>query len=278
MMTMALTGKVSPYKIGFGPFPTDVYHAKYPNALHGVSVEEALESVTELFKHAVEARRVAAIIAEPVQGEGGFNQAPPEFMRGLRKICDEHGILLIADEIQTGFARTGKMFAMEHYDIKPDLMTMAKSLAGGIPLSGVVGRAEVMDAAGPGGLGGTYGGNPLGTAAALAVLDVIEDEKLCERAVLVGDKIKARLGELKKDVPQIADIRGPGAMVAVEFMTDGKPDAAFTNKVKARALDMGLILLSCGTHYNVIRFLCPLTIEETVLDEALDILAQAMRG
>ncbi|WP_091191791.1 4-aminobutyrate--2-oxoglutarate transaminase [Formivibrio citricus] len=278
MMTMALTGKVAPYKIGFGPFPGDVFHAQYPNELYGVSVEDALASVKELFKYAIEPKRVAAIIAEPVQGEGGFVQAPAEFMRGLRKICDEHGILLIADEIQTGFARTGKLFAMEHYDIKPDLMTMAKSLAGGFPLSGVVGRAEVMDAANPGGLGGTYAGSPIGIAAALAVLDVIEDEKLCERANVVGDKIKATLLRLQKQVPQIADVRGPGAMVAVELMQDGKPAPEFAAKVKATALEMGLILLTCGTHGNVIRFLCPLTIENAVLDEALGILEIALRS
>lgn len=278
MMTMALTGKVAPYKIGFGPFPGDVFHAQYPNALHGVSVEESLASVRELFKYAVEAKRVAAIIAEPVQGEGGFVQAPAEFMRGLRQVCDEYGILLIADEIQTGFARTGKLFAMQHYDVKPDLMTMAKSLAGGFPLSGVVGRAELMDAAAPGGLGGTYGGNPLATAAGLAVMEVIEEEKLCDRAVIIGDKIKARLLKLQADIPQIAEVRGPGAMVAVEFMQDGKPSAEFATKVKNKALELGLILLTCGPYYNVIRFLCPLTIQDGVLDEALDILETAIRS
>jgi len=278
LMGMALTGKVAPYKIGFGPFPSDVYHAPFPNALHGVSVADSLRAIEHLFKADIEATRVAAIIFEPVQGEGGFNAAPADFVRGLRKICDEHGILLIADEVQTGFARTGKLFAMEHHGVVPDLMTIAKSLAGGMPLSGVVGRAEIMDAAAPGGLGGTYAGNPLAVAAAHAVLDIIDDEKLCERAVVLGDKLKAKLEALKADVPQIADVRGPGAMIAVEFCKPGShdADAAFAKLVQTRALERGLLLLVCGVYSNVVRFLFPLTIQEQVFDEAVGILEEVL--
>ncbi len=278
MMGMALTGKVAPYKIGFGPFPGEIFHAPFPNALHGVSTADSLKAVQQLFKADIDPQRVAAIIFEPVQGEGGFNPAPLEFVRGLRKICNQHGILLIADEIQTGFARTGKLFAMQHYDVVPDLMTVAKSLAGGMPLSGVVGRAEIMDAAQPGGLGGTYAGNPLAVAAAHAVLDVIDEEGLAERAELLGQKLKARVNSLKAIVPQLVDVRGPGSMVAAEFNdpATGEPSPEFTKQVQARALERGLLLLSCGVHGNVIRFLFPLTIPMNVFDEALDILEEAL--
>ena len=278
-MGMALTGKVVPYKTGFGPFPGSVFHVPAPVALRGVTVADSLRAIEQLFKADIDARQVAAIILEPVQGEGGFYQAPLEFMRALRDICDQHGILLIADEVQTGFARTGKLFAMEHYDVAPDLMTVAKSLAGGMPLSGVIGRADVMDAPAPGGLGGTYAGNPLAIAAAHAVLDVIEDEQLCARAERLGLRLKQHLQKLREQVPQIADIRGPGAMVAVEFMqANGQPDSAFAKQVQQRAQAAGLLLLTCGTYGNVIRFLCPLTIEDSVLEEGLAMLAQAMRG
>ena len=214
----------------------------------------------------------------PVQGEGGFYQAPLEFVRGLRTICDQYGILLIADEIQTGFARTGKLFAMEHYGVIPDLMTIAKSLAGGMPLSGVVGRADIMDAAQPGGLGGTYASNPLAVAAAHAVLAVIDEEKLAERADMLGQKLKTRLNGLKAVVPQLAEVRGPGSMIAAEFFdaASGEPSPEFTKQVQARALERGLLLLSCGVHGNVIRFLFPLTIPLPVFDEALDILEEAL--
>lgn len=274
MMGMALTGKVAPYKIGFGPFPGDVFHAPYPNALHGVTSADSIAAVETLFKADIDPKRVAAIIFEPVQGEGGFNPAPAEFVRALRKLCDAHGILLIADEVQTGFARTGKLFAMEHYDVSADLMTIAKSLAGGMPLSGVVGRADVMDAAAPGGLGGTYAGNPLAVAAAHAVLDVIDEEKLAERATVLGDKLKAKLAALRAELPQIVDVRGPGAMVAAEFVDPHTraSDAAFTKRVQTLALERGLLLLICGVDANVIRFLFPLTIEDAVFDEALGIL------
>jgi 4-aminobutyrate aminotransferase len=281
MMGMALTGKVVPYKVGFGPFPADVYHAPYPCALHGVSVEHALQALQNLFKADVDPQRVAAIILEPVQGEGGFYMAPPAFMRSLRALCDQHGMLLIADEVQTGFARTGKMFAMEHYDVLPDLMTMAKSLAGGMPLSAVCGRAEIMDAPLPGGLGGTYGGNPVAIASALAVLDVIEEERLLERAVALGGKLRQRLHAVREaGVAQIAEVRGAGAMVAAEFLRPGTqlPDVDFTKLVQTRALEKGLLLLTCGTYGNAIRFLFPLTIEDALMDEALDILEGALRA
>ncbi|PZX24099.1 4-aminobutyrate aminotransferase, PLP-dependent [Cupriavidus phytorum] len=277
MMGMALTGKVAPYKIGFGPFPGEVYHAPYPCALHGVSTEDSLKALQHLFKADIDPKRVAAIIFEPVQGEGGFNVAPTDFVRALRAVCDEHGILLIADEVQTGFGRTGKLFAMEHYDVAPDLTTMAKSLAGGMPLSAVCGRAEVMDAPAPGGLGGTYAGNPLAVASALAVLDVLESEKLIERGAELGQRLMTRVESLRPRVPQIAEVRGVGAMVAVEFrQADGSPDPDFTRTVQNRALEKGLLLLSCGVYGNVIRFLFPLTIQDAVMNEGLDILAEAL--
>lgn len=278
-LTMALTGKVAPYKLGFGPFPADIYHAPYPNALHGISVKEALAGLSNLFKTDIEATRVAAIILEPIQGEGGFNVTPKEFIVELRKICDEHGILLILDEIQSGFARTGKLFATEHYDVEPDMITMAKSMAGGFPISGVVGKAEIMDSPHPGGLGGTYAGSPLALAAVNAVLDIIEEEKLNERSEQLGDQLKARLEGLRGAIPQIKEVRGLGSMVAVEFMqadTD-EPDADFTKKAQMHALENGLILLTCGTYYNVMRFLFPITIEDTIFAEALDKIEAALR-
>ncbi|SPA02264.1 4-aminobutyrate aminotransferase, PLP-dependent [Cupriavidus taiwanensis] len=277
MMGMALTGKVEPYKVGFGPFPAEVFHVPYPQTLHGISVEDSIGALRQLFKADVDPRRVAAIIFEPVQGEGGFNIAPPAFVRALRAICDEHGIVLIADEVQTGFGRTGKLFAMEHYDVAADLTTMAKSLAGGFPLSAVCGRAELMDAPAPGGLGGTYAGNPPAVAAALAVIEVLESEGLPERGIALGRRLQSRLENLKASVPEIAEVRGLGAMVAVEFRgRDGGPDAEFTRQVQRRALDQGLLLLSCGVHGNVIRFLFPLTIPDAVMDEGLDILSRAL--
>ena len=277
-MGMALTGKVAPYKIGFGPMPGDVFHAPFPVPLHGVTVEQSLATLKKLFAADVDPQRVAAIILEPVQGEGGFYPAPAAFMKALREICDQRGILLIADEVQTGFARTGKMFAMDHHEVAADLVTMAKSLAGGFPLAAVTGRAEVMDAPGPGGLGGTYGGNPIGIAAAHAVLDVIADEGLCDRANQLGSRLKQRLESLRDKVPEIADIRGPGFMNAVEFndVTTKLPSADFANKVRLIALDKGLILLTCGVYGNVIRFLSPITIQDGVFSEALDILEASL--
>ncbi|CCK08886.1 Gamma-aminobutyrate:alpha-ketoglutarate aminotransferase [Cronobacter sakazakii 696] len=277
-MTMALTGKVAPYKIGFGPFPGSVFHAQYPNALHGVSVDDAMASLERIFKADIAPDQVAAIVLEPVQGEGGFNVAPPAFMEALRALCDEHGILLIADEVQSGFARTGKLFAMEHYGVKPDLLTMAKSLAGGMPLSGVVGRAEVMDAPAPGGLGGTYAGNPLAVAAAHAVLDVIEQENLCQRANELGQHLQEVLNQARTYCPAIAEVRGQGSMVAVEFNDPqtGKPSPEFTQEVLTRAREEGLLLLSCGVYGNVIRFLYPLTIPDAQFSKALEILSRAL--
>ncbi|EPX83208.1 4-aminobutyrate aminotransferase apoenzyme [Rubellimicrobium thermophilum DSM 16684] len=277
-MGMALTGKVQPYKAGFGPMMPDVYHVPFPIGLHGTSTADALTGIQKLFKADLDPARVAAIIIEPVQGEGGFYQAPAELMRGLRTLCDEHGIVLIADEVQTGFARTGKLFAMEHYDVVPDLTCMAKGLGGGLPIAAVTGRASIMDAAHPGGLGGTYGGNPLGIAAAHAVLDVIEEEGLCDRANALGSRLRQRLEAMRERVPEIAEVRGPGFMVAVEFNRpgEGAPHPDFANRVKAEAQARGLILLTCGVHGNVIRFLAPITIPDAVFAEALDILEEAM--
>ncbi|TEA78464.1 4-aminobutyrate--2-oxoglutarate transaminase [Allopusillimonas ginsengisoli] len=278
-MGMALTGKVHPYKASFGPMPAEIYHVPFPSALHGVSTQDSLKAINNLFKADIDPQRVAAIIIEPVQGEGGFNVAPPELLQSLRAICDQHGILLIADEVQTGFARTGKMFAIEHAGVVPDLMTLAKSLAGGMPLSAVCGRADIMDAPPPGALGGTYAGNPLALAAAQAVLEIIETEGLAARALQLGNRLRDTLASLKEVTPEIAEIRGLGAMIAVEFQVpeSGEPNPAFARKVQEKALEQGLILLTCGTHANVVRFLFPLTIEEDILTEGLHILSTAIR-
>ncbi|MFT4271615.1 MAG: 4-aminobutyrate--2-oxoglutarate transaminase [Pantoea sp.] len=270
-MTMTLTGKVVPYKTGFGPFACSVFHARYPNALHGHSVAAALESLEAIFKCDISPQQVAAIIFEPIQGEGGFNVAPPEFVSALRKLCDQHGILLIADEIQSGFARTGKLFACEYYDVKPDLITMAKSLAGGMPLSAVAGRAEVMDAPQPGGLGGTYAGSPPAIAAAHAVLDVIDEEQLCQRANQLGAKLTETLQGA--GCRALVDVRGRGSMIAAEFNdAAGKPSADIARSIQQQALAQGLILLTCGVYGNVIRFLYPLTIPDAQFDSALQLL------
>lgn len=277
-MGMALTGKVQPYKAGFGPMMNDVWHLPFPNPLHGVSGDDALAALDRLFKADLEPGRVAAIIVEPVQGEGGFYEVPQGFFAKLRAICDEHGIVLIADEVQTGFARTGKLFAMEHHGVAADITTMAKGLGGGLPISAVTGRAEMMDSPNPGGLGGTYAGNPLGIAAAHAVLDVIEDEGLCDRATRLGQRLKQRLAGMQDRVPEIADIRGPGFMNAVEFNVAGtdKPNPEMTGRIREEALKRGLILLTCGVYGNVIRFLAPITIPDAVFDEALDILEESV--
>ena len=279
-MTMALTGKVMPYKRGFGPFPAEVYHAEFPQPYRGITTEQALADIDRLFHGDVDPKSVAAIIVEPVQGEGGFNVAPPEFLKAVRRLCDEHGIVMIADEVQTGVARTGKFFCVEHSGVVPDLITLAKGLGGGFPLSAVTGRATIMDAAHPGGLGGTYGGNPISIAAAHAVLDVVESEDLCGRATRVGQKMRSRLEALAKEMPLIGEVRGLGAMVAIELVKDAKtkePDADTTASVLAHAEKRGLILLSCGTSANVVRLLAPLTIQDTVLDEGLALLADALR-
>lgn len=276
-LTLGLTGKVAPYKLGFGPMPAEIHHIPFPCALHGVTVQDTLAALNDLFKADVDPARVAAIIVEPVQGEGGFLPGSAELFKALREVCDTHGILLIADEVQTGFARTGEYFATAHFGVVPDLMTFAKSLAGGLPLSGVCGKAEIMDAPAPGGLGGTYAGNPLAVAAAHAVLDVIEEEDLCARAKALGAQLMSRLTQCRVTVPQIAEVRGLGGMVAVEFRdAAGQPDAAYANGVRARALAHGLLLLTCGTYGNVIRFLFPLTIEDAVFSEALDILQASL--
>ncbi|REF69866.1 MULTISPECIES: 4-aminobutyrate--2-oxoglutarate transaminase [Paracoccus] len=280
---MSLTGKVQPYKAGFGPMMNDIWHLPFPNQLHGVTAEDALAALDRLFKADIDPSRVAAIIVEPVQGEGGFYEAPPGFIQRLRQICDQYSILLIADEVQTGFARTGKLFAMEHHGVAADLTCMAKGLGGGLPISAVTGRADVMDSPAPGGLGGTYAGNPLAVAAAHAVLDVIADEGLCDRATRLGQRLKQRLAGIAETVPEIVDIRGPGFMNAVEFNIAGtdRPSPDFANRVREEALARKLILLTCGVHGNVIRFLAPLTIPDAVFDEALDILEasiQAARG
>ena len=276
---ISLTGKVHPYKAGFGPMLPDIYHAPFPMEYHGISVEASLAAIEHLFKHDVDAQRVAALIIEPVQGEGGFYIAPPAFLRELRALCDRHGILLIVDEVQTGFARTGKMFAIEHSGVVPDLMTVAKSLAGGVPLSAVVGRADIMDAPLPGGLGGTYAGSPLGCAAALAVLDVIESEGLCARAERQGAMLRARLEDMRSRWPCIGEVRGLGAMVAMELVRDRRPDspdAEITKALVQSAGRRGLVLLSCGIYGNVIRFLAPLTIPDAQLAEGLAILEAAL--
>ena len=280
-LTMALTGKVSPYKKKFGIAPPGIYHLPFPSESLGVELTHSLQALDHLFRADIDPQDVAAIIIEPVQGEGGFLPASPELLAALRQICDAHGIVLIADEIQTGFARTGKMFGIEHSGIEPDLITVAKSLAGGFPLSGVIGRAELMDAAEPGGLGGTYAGNPVACAAALAVLDVIAEENLLERANAIGARLKAALEDfsIRNDVVRIAAIRGPGAMVAFDVVKRGEgdePDAESTKKVVQAALAEGLILLSCGVHGNTIRLLNPLTISDDLLEEGLELLGKAL--
>ena len=280
MMCMALTGKVVPYKAGFGPFPPEVFHIPFPIEYHGISVEHSLAALDKLFKSDLEPSRVAAMIIEPVQGEGGFYPAPPGFLAAVRKLCDEHGIVMIADEIQTGFGRTGKLFAVEHAGIEPDLMTVAKSLAGGFPLSGVIGRADIMDAAEPGGLGGTYAGSPLGCAAGLAVLEVIEEERLCDKALVIGETIRHWAEALQNDTGCIGHIRISGAMCAIEIVHDNnaeRPNAELTKAIAAEATKRGVILLTCGVRANVIRFLPALTIGEDLLSEALQILDSIIR-
>lgn len=276
LMGLALTGKTVPYKQGFGPFPGEVYHLPFPAARRGITVEHSLGALRQLFQCDIEPARVAAIILEPVQGEGGFHPAPPELTAALRRVCDEHGILLIADEIQTGFGRTGTLFAMEQHPVKPDLITMAKSLAGGMPLSAVCGRAEVMDAPAPGGLGGTYAANPLAVAAAHAVLDVIEEESLCERSRELGGRLVQFLRSRQAGCPSLVEVRGLGSMVAAEFADpqDGRPSAGFAQRVQQAALRRDLLLLTCGQDGNVIRFLYPLTIPEPQFDAALHVLAE----
>jgi len=280
-LTMAMTGKAVPYRTRGTPPAAGVYHVPFPIPHHGVTEEQSLKGLAQVFKVEIEPSNVAAIVIEPVQGEGGFYQTPVAFMQELRAICDQHGICLVADEVQTGFARTGKVFAIEHYGIEPDLIPVAKALGGGFPISGVIGKAEVMDSVEPGGLGGTYGGNPISVAAALAVLDVIEEEKLCARADRLGAIMVERLKGMrqKNSLRPIGDVRGLGAMVAFELVKERGthvPDPDAIKPVVAAALDAGLILLSCGYYANTIRILAPLTIDEGHLEEGLTMLEKAL--
>lgn len=277
MMTLALTGKVAPYSAGMGLMPGGVFRALYPNELHGVSVDDSIASIERVFKNDAEARDIAAIIIEPVQGEGGFYVAPKAFMARLRALCDQHGILLIADEVQTGAGRTGTFFAMEQMGVVPDLTTFAKSIAGGFPLAGVCGKAELMDAIAPGGLGGTYAGSPIACAAALAVMEVFEEEHLLDRSKAVGERLVTGLKAIQAKYPVIGDVRALGAMIAIELFENGdshKPNAAAVAQVVAKARDKGLILLSCGTYGNVLRVLVPLTAADELLDRGLAILEE----
>jgi 4-aminobutyrate aminotransferase len=281
LLTMGLTGKILPYKAKFGPFPAEIYHAPFPIEHHGISEAQSLSALEWLFRSDVEPECVAAMIIEPVQGEGGFYVAPESFLKALREICDRHGIVLICDEVQTGFARTGKLFAIEHYGIEPDIIAMAKSLAGGFPLSAISGKAAIMDAPDPGGLGSTYGGSPLGCAAALAVIDVIEEERLCERSLALGERIKNRIAQwqTRNDTLPIGDIRGLGSMVAFELVTERgthTPDPAATKALVAKAEENGLVLLSCGVFGNAIRILVPLTASDELVEEGLSIIERSM--
>ena len=281
LLTLGMTGKVTPYKKDVGPFPADVFRAPFPSVRDGITVQDALTGLKNLFLTDAQPERVAAIIIEPVLGEGGYTPVPFDMMQELRAICDQHGILLIADEVQAGFGRTGTWFAIEHSGVAPDLITVAKSMAGGYPLAGVIGRADVMDAMAPGGLGGTYGGNPVACAAALAAIEAIEDEGLLARSTAMGETLKARFAEIgARSAPyRFWDIRGLGAMVAVEFVTDfdsAKPDADFTKRVIAHALKRGLLLLSCGMHGNAVRVMVPLTASDAIVEEGLAIFEEAV--
>ncbi len=281
LLTMGLTGKVDPYKRDFGPFPGDLHHVPFPMAAEGITVEDSLAALDWIFKARVEPERVAAILIEPVQGEGGFHVAPTALLQRLRERCDEHGICLIIDEVQSGFARTGRMFAIEHAEVEPDLMTVAKSLAGGFPLAGVIGKAEMMDAPQPGGLGGTYAGNPVACAAALGVLDAIDQEGLVQRSAALGEWIVERLQSIaaRNDVHPIGGIRGLGSMIAFDLVTAAgstRPDPDATQALRARAREHGLIVLACGVHGNTIRILVPLTAPDAIVDEGLNMLEGAL--
>ena len=276
MMAMGLTGKVTPYKNLFGPLPGDIYHVPFPVEYHGITLEQTLSALNTLFQVNIAVSDVAAIIVEPVQGEGGFYPASNEFLQAIRKLCDENGIVLIADEIQSGFARTGKFFCCEYAGVEPDLMTVAKAVAGGFPLAAVVGKAAIMDAPPPGGLGGTFAGSPIGCAAALAVIDVIAEENLVERANQIGTLFAHKLSRLQQQYPDvIGDIRARrGAMIAIELVKNGDPDLPDPDLTKAlvtKAWQNGLILLSCGIRSNVIRFLPALTISDELIDEGMNI-------
>ena len=279
LLSLSLTSKTHPYKAGLGPFAPEVYRVPFPYEYRGISADAALDALEHAFLTVVAPETVAAIVMEPVLGEGGFVPAPRAFVEGVRAICDREGIVFVADEVQTGFGRTGRMFAMEHFGVEPDLLTVAKSIAAGLPLSGVVGRAEIMDAPVAGGVGGTYVGNPVAQAAALAVLDVFEEEQLVERSRRIGETIRGRMLAWQERFPAIGDVRGLGAMLAIELVEDRStkapaPDLATT--ITTEAAQRGLLLLKAGVHGNCIRVLCPLTIEDAVLDEALEVWKEAL--
>jgi 4-aminobutyrate aminotransferase / (S)-3-amino-2-methylpropionate transaminase / 5-aminovalerate transaminase len=279
LLSLTLTSKVHPYKAGLGPFAPEVYRVPYPNEYRGVGAADALAAIERAFATQVARETVAAIVVEPVQGEGGFVVAPPEFIRGVREICDREGIVMVVDEVQTGFGRTGRMFAIEHYGVEPDLITVAKSIAAGLPLSGVLGKAAIMDAPGDSAVGGTYVGNPVALAAALAVLDVFEDEGLVERAQRIGDAVRGRMTEWQERFAQIGDVRGLGAMLAIELVRDRsskEPAPELASRVAEEAARRGLLLLKAGVHSNCIRVLCPLVIADSELDEALDAWDEAL--
>ena len=281
LLALTLTGSVQPYKQDFGPYAAEVYQSPFPYEYRGWNTEAAIADLNNLLESEVGPKRVAAIVIEPELGEGGFVPAPLDFMRKLRELCNEHGILLIADEIQTGFGRTGKFFSVEHSGVQPDLITVAKSLAAGFPLSGVVGKADVMDAPDPGGLGGTYGGNPIACAAGLAVMDIMHEEKLPERAARIGSVVEERMRTWAAENELVGDVRGLGAMMGMELVRDRKtrePADTETAKVVAGARERGLIALRCGVHHNVIRTLMPLTIPDDQLEEGLDILGAALNS
>ena len=278
MLSLSLTSKTRPYKAGLGPFSPEIYRVPFPSDYRGPSAADALAALERALTTQVAPETVAAIVIEAVQGEGGFVVAPPEFLHGVRRLCDDHGIVLVVDEVQTGYGRTGKMFAIEHYDVEPDLIVVAKSIAAGLPLSGVLGKAAIMDAPGDGAIGGTYVGNPVAQAAALAVLDVFEDEGLVERAAQIGDTIRARMTSWQERWPQIGDVRGLGAMLAVELVRDPEtkePAADLATAVADAAAERGLLLLKAGIYSNCIRVLTPLVITDAELDEALAVWEEA---
>ncbi|MGS2742311.1 4-aminobutyrate--2-oxoglutarate transaminase [Halomonas sp. LS-001] len=279
MMTLAMTGKVLPYKNDFGPMPGDVFRAPFPNPIHGISEEDSLNGLRKLFKTDIAPHHTAAIVIEPVQGEGGFYIASPAYLAALRALCDEHGILLIVDEVQSGFARTGKLFALEHSGVEADVLTTAKSLANGMPLSAVVGKAEVMDASGANSLGGTYSGNPLSCAAALAVIEAIEEEGILAKSQAMGELLGKRFASWEARFAAVAHGRHLGAMAAFELVdAHGKPDPAMTQALCAKAREHGLILLSCGFYSNSIRILVPLTVSAEVLEEGLGIIEASLEA
>jgi 4-aminobutyrate aminotransferase/(S)-3-amino-2-methylpropionate transaminase len=281
LLALSMTSKTHPYKAGLGPFAPEVYRVPFPNDYRGANASEALAALERALITQVAAETVAAIVVEPVQGEGGFLVAPQEFMDGVRRLCDDHGIVMVVDEVQTGFARTGKLLAIEHYGIEPDLITVAKSIAMGLPLSGVIGKAEIMDAPGDSAIGGTYVGNPVAQAAALAVLDVIADENLCARATAVGDQLRERMLEWQQRFPKVGNVRGLGAMLAIELVEDvesKEPAPDLASAITNEAAKRGLLLLKSGIYSNCIRVLTPLTLSDAELDEALGVWEEALEA